>query len=97
MMYVIINSNVSLAAAIKTLTSARPSWIASKSARKTQIARLGAAQLTTARPLPLATQEEKLKMTIVIQAASARACCAIRTGAPLKNNLTHKLHGSHLQ
>ena len=44
MMYVIINSNVSLVAAIKTLTNARPSWIASKSAKEIQTARLGAAQ-----------------------------------------------------
>ena len=76
MMYVIINSNASLDAVIKTLTNAHPSWIVSKSARPTQTALQGVVRLTTALPLPHVTQEEKLKMIFVIEVANVRACCA---------------------
>ena len=97
MMYVIINSNVFLGAAIKTLTNAHLSWIVSKNVSEIQTARQGVVRLTTALLLPHATQEEKLKMIIVIQAASVKVCCVFRTSAPLKNNPTHRLLGSVLE
>ncbi len=76
MMYAITNSNVSLDAVTKTLTSARPSWTACKSARETQTARLAAARLTTAQPVPHVILGERLKMIIVMRAVSVRACSA---------------------
>ena len=75
MMYAITNLNASLDAVTKTLTSARPSWIACRSVRETQTARRGAARLTTARPVPHVTLGERLKMIIVMRAVSVRACC----------------------